>query len=96
MADSFAFATFFPNVVQPPIAVICNTIFSVLVKVRRLFHASFAQPLSNTIDVFQVRICKRPVRKYDMGSASSSISISLPGKQAIQSNSFDLARIKSE
>ena len=87
MADSFAFATFFPNVVQPPIAVICNTIFSVLVKVRR-FHASFAQPLSNTIDVFQVRICKRPVRKYDMGSASSSISISLPGEVTKQDDSF--------
>ena len=35
MADSFAFATFFPNVVQPPIAVICNTIFSLLVKVGK-------------------------------------------------------------
>ena len=41
MADSFAFATFFPNVVQPPIAVICNTIFSVLVKVRRLSRNLF-------------------------------------------------------
>ena len=44
MADSFAFATFFPNVVQPPIAVICNTIFSVLVKVRLSCNLLSFQP----------------------------------------------------
>lgn len=60
MADSFAFATFFPNVLQPPVAIVCNTIFSILVKIR---------------------VCKKPVRKYDIGAASSSISISLPGKR---------------
>ena len=61
-ADNFAFHTFFPNVIQPPIALVCNTIFSVFVKFK---------------------ICKRPVRKYDISgpSSSASISISLPGTE---------------
>jgi hypothetical protein len=31
-ADGFAFASFFPNVIQPPVAVFGNTIFSLLGK----------------------------------------------------------------
>ena len=61
LAEGFAFHTFFPNVVQPPIAFLCQTIFSALVKMR---------------------LCKRPVRKYDIGSARSAISISLPGVES--------------
>ncbi|GAB6029274.1 hypothetical protein CHUAL_005039 [Chamberlinius hualienensis] len=57
MAESFTFASFFPNVLQPPVAIVCNTLFQCLVKLR---------------------ICKKPVRKYDVG-APSSITISLPG-----------------
>lgn len=57
-ADSFSFASFFPNVMQPPI----NACFSLLVRLR---------------------ICKKRVRRYDIGGGSSSggpaISISLPG-----------------
>lgn len=56
-ADSFSFASFFPNVLQPPI----NACFGLLVRLR---------------------ICKKTVRRYDMGSGSSggpAISISLPG-----------------
>ncbi len=34
LADSFAFHTFFPNVVQPPIALVCGAIFAVLVRLR--------------------------------------------------------------
>ncbi len=34
LADSFAFHTFFPNVIQPPVALICNAIFAVLVRLR--------------------------------------------------------------
>ncbi|CAH1783029.1 unnamed protein product, partial [Owenia fusiformis] len=34
MAESFSFASFFPDVIQPFIAVICNTIFSALVKIK--------------------------------------------------------------
>ncbi|KAF4523744.1 hypothetical protein B566_EDAN013862 [Ephemera danica] len=33
MAESFSFANFFPTVLQPPIAVLCNTIHSSLVKI---------------------------------------------------------------
>jgi len=33
MADSFAFATLFPNVIQPPVSVLCNLIFALTVKV---------------------------------------------------------------
>ncbi|XP_071443609.1 transmembrane protein 115-like isoform X1 [Hetaerina americana] len=33
MADSFTFSSFFPNVLQPPIAVVSNTIYGSLVKV---------------------------------------------------------------
>ena len=53
----FHFFRFFPNVVQPPISVVCNAIHACLVKVR---------------------VCRRPVKKYDVG-APSSITISLPG-----------------
>lgn len=34
IADGFAFASFFPNVMQPPVAVLGNTIFSLLVRLR--------------------------------------------------------------
>ncbi|XP_023333704.1 transmembrane protein 115 isoform X2 [Eurytemora carolleeae] len=34
MADSFAFATLFPNVVQPPLSILSNLIFSLAVKCR--------------------------------------------------------------
>ena len=67
-ADGFAFATFFPNVIQPPIAGLGNVLFTLLVKVR---------------------VCRRPIRRYDVGGGSvagapvgaggPSISISLPG-----------------
>lgn len=70
-ADGFSFASFFPNVIQPPVAVFGNTIFSLLVRLK---------------------ICKRPIRRYDVsggglsgggsvhgGSGPGSISISLPG-----------------
>ncbi|KAK7788981.1 hypothetical protein R5R35_008677 [Gryllus longicercus] len=33
MADNFSFASFFPNVLQPPIAVVCNTIHGFLVRI---------------------------------------------------------------
>merc|ERR1712179_347235 len=33
-ADSFAFSTLFPNVLQPPVSVLSNTVFSLLVKCR--------------------------------------------------------------
>lgn len=61
MAENFAFHTFFPNVFQPPVAMVSSTIFSLLVKLK---------------------ICRRPVRKYDIGSSGSSISISLPGVES--------------
>lgn len=31
-AEHFAFAHFFPNVLQPPVAVVCNAVFNLLVK----------------------------------------------------------------
>ena len=34
MADSFSFATLFPNVVQPPISVLSTLIFSLAVRCR--------------------------------------------------------------
>ncbi|XP_077977012.1 transmembrane protein 115-like [Glandiceps talaboti] len=57
MSDTFIFASFFPEKVQPPIAILANTVHSGLVKAR---------------------VCKKQVRKYDVG-APSSITISLPG-----------------
>lgn len=33
-ADSFAFATLFPNVLQPPLSVLANTVFSILVRCK--------------------------------------------------------------
>ncbi|XP_073977032.1 transmembrane protein 115 [Rhodnius prolixus] len=32
LADNFTFSSFFPNVLQPPISVVCNTIYSALVR----------------------------------------------------------------
>uniref|UniRef100_A0A0K2TJV1 CG9536 CG9536PAlike [Tribolium castaneum] n=1 Tax=Lepeophtheirus salmonis TaxID=72036 RepID=A0A0K2TJV1_LEPSM len=60
MTESFSFPSFFPNVLQPILTLICNTIFTILVRIK---------------------ICKKPVRKYDMGSANS-ISLSLPGVES--------------
>ncbi|XP_070559591.1 transmembrane protein 115-like [Ptychodera flava] len=57
MSDTFTFASFFPEKIQPPIAILANTVHSGLVKAK---------------------ICKKQVRKYDVG-APSSITISLPG-----------------
>ena len=34
MAESFAFSTLFPNVLQPPVSVISNTVFSLLVRCK--------------------------------------------------------------
>lgn len=55
MADYFTFASFFPNVIQPPIAVVSNTIYGFLVKfgicrkmVRRF---DMANPTGVTISV---------------------------------------------
>lgn len=48
-ADGFAFANFFPNVIQPPIAGLGNLLFALLVKVR---------------------ICRRPIRRYDVGGGA--------------------------
>lgn len=34
LAESFTFASFFPNVLQPVVAVVCNTIFQFLIKIK--------------------------------------------------------------
>lgn len=34
MSDSFAFATFFPNVLQPLVSLICDTVYSFLVRIK--------------------------------------------------------------
>ncbi|GCB77722.1 transmembrane protein 115 [Scyliorhinus torazame] len=34
MSDHFAFATFFPEILQPPVSMVANVIYSVLVKIR--------------------------------------------------------------
>ncbi|KAK8736659.1 hypothetical protein OTU49_004577 [Cherax quadricarinatus] len=57
MAETFAFSCFFPTVLQPPIQVVGNSVYSCLVRIK---------------------VCRRPVRRYDVG-APSSIAISLPG-----------------
>lgn len=57
MSDSFNFASFFPEVIRPPIAVTANSVYSFLVKVK---------------------VCKKQIRKYDVG-APSPITIVLPG-----------------
>ncbi|XP_045625743.1 LOW QUALITY PROTEIN: transmembrane protein 115 [Procambarus clarkii] len=57
MAETFAFSCFFPTVLQPPIQVVGDSVYSCLVRIK---------------------VCRRPVRRYDVG-APSSIAISLPG-----------------
>ncbi|XP_022205593.2 transmembrane protein 115 [Nilaparvata lugens] len=58
MADHFTFASFFPNVVQPPIGVMSNTIYSGFVRIG---------------------VCRKTVRKFDLASAPSGVTITLPG-----------------
>ena len=50
---------FFPTVLQPPVAVLSNSVYGLLI-------------LS--------KICKKPIKKYDVGGPSS-ITISLPGTE---------------
>lgn len=59
-ADGFTFASFFPNVIQPPFIFIGNAVFEFLV---------------------YIRLCKKPVRKYNMAS-SSSITVNIPGAES--------------
>jgi len=62
MAESFAFSTLFPNVLQPAVSVISNTVFSLLVRCK---------------------ICRKPVRRYDVGAAGpAGITISIPGAES--------------
>ena len=74
MAESFAFATLFPNVLQPPVSVISNTIFrwSQNSNIFRQFYPNIFSLL------VRCKICKKPVRRYDVG-APSGITISIPG-----------------
>nr|ACO10752.1 Transmembrane protein 115 [Caligus rogercresseyi] len=60
MSESFGFPGFFPNVFQPPVSLLSNSVFTILVRLR---------------------ICRKPVRKYELGSANS-ISLSLPGAES--------------
>ncbi|VEN40350.1 unnamed protein product [Callosobruchus maculatus] len=55
MADYFTIASFFPNVIQPPIAMISNTIYSALVKIglcRKVVRKyDVASPIGVTISI---------------------------------------------
>ena len=77
-ADSFAFATLFPNVLQVS--------FMECWRMYLSFYLCF-QPgvsvLSNTLFAILVKckVCKKQVRRYDVG-APSGITISLPGAES--------------
>jgi len=70
-ADGFAFASFFPNVIQPPIAVFGNTVFSILVRLKVC-----KRPIRR-YDVSGGGLAGGS--SHHGGSGTGSISISLPG-----------------
>ncbi|XP_022905447.1 transmembrane protein 115 [Onthophagus taurus] len=55
MADYFTFASFFPNVIQPPIAIVSNTIYGLFVKIglcnKVIRRFDIANPTGVTISV---------------------------------------------
>ena len=52
-ADGFAFASFFPNVIQPPVAVFGNTLFSLLGRDPKLQNEMFSiKIISNRNELF--------------------------------------------
>ncbi|XP_050436329.1 transmembrane protein 115 [Adelges cooleyi] len=69
MADNFSFANFFPVVVQPPISVLSNSIYGMLVKAG---------------------ICRKTVRRVDIASAPTGITVVLPG---IRSHDMDRRKL---
>jgi len=69
-ADGFAFASFFPNVIQPPVAVFGNTLFSLLVRLKVC-----KRPIRR-YDVSGGGLAGGGVHG---GGGAGSISISLPG-----------------
>jgi len=69
-ADGFAFASFFPNVIQPPVAVFGNTLFSLLVRLKVC-----KRPIRR-YDVSGGGLAGGSVHG---GGGAGSISISLPG-----------------
>jgi len=69
-ADGFAFASFFPNVIQPPVAVFGNTLFSLLVRLK------VCKRQIRRYDVSSGGLSGGSVHG---GAGAGSISISLPG-----------------
>merc|ERR1712223_1827186 len=69
-ADGFAFASFFPNVIHPPVAVFGNTLFSLLVRLKVC-----KRPIRR-YDVSGGGLAGGSVHG---GGGAGSISISLPG-----------------
>ncbi|KAF0761524.1 transmembrane protein 115 [Aphis craccivora] len=69
MADNFTFASFFPVIVQPPISVLSNSVYSIFVKAG---------------------ICRKTVRRVDIASAPTGITVALPG---IRSHDMDRRKL---
>ena len=84
-ADGFAFASFFPNVIQPPVAVFGNTLFSLLGKDSLLYNEMLSIKTQHHdisfINLYlfilvRLKVCKRPIRRYDVsggGLAGGSV-----------------------
>ncbi|RWS02521.1 transmembrane protein 115-like protein [Dinothrombium tinctorium] len=73
LSESFAFATFFPNVMRPIIAIICNTIYEFFVKIRLCPQISRQY---QSVRVLSERLTQE--HSNATGGSSNNSSISLP------------------
>lgn len=74
MADNFTFASFFPVIIQPPISVLSNSIYSIFVKAG---------------------ICRKTVRRVDIASAPTGITVALPGIRSLDMDRRKLLALKA-
>ena len=84
--DGFAFASFFPNVIQPPVKVFGNAIFTVLGKSLIKQNKRFTETNTTKIFVYvisfainscfsetvRLKVCRRPIRRYDVSGGGLS------------------------
>ena len=109
-ADGFAFASFFPNVIQPPIAVFGNTVFSILGKKiysKRKNHSHMTvscilllPPIwMNSIYVchwaVRLKVCKRPIRRYAVSGGGLAGGSSHHGGSGTGSISISLPGVEN-
>jgi len=68
------FFSFFPVIVQPPISVLSNSVYSIFVKAG---------------------ICRKTVRRVDIASAPTGITVALPGIRSLDMDMLQYLSLKN-